>query len=62
MRFRRSVYIAQDAKAGDVLTPENLRVIRPGYGLAPKHDDSLLGRRVNRDLPKGAAMAWALIS
>jgi N-acetylneuraminate synthase len=34
---------------------------RPGYGLAPKHYDSLLGRRVNRDLAMGTAMAWAFI-
>jgi len=58
IRFRRSIYIAQDVKAGDVLTRENLRVIRPGYGLAPKHYASLLGRPVNRDLAMGTAMAW----
>ncbi|MEA1053610.1 SAF domain-containing protein, partial [Lamprobacter modestohalophilus] len=58
MRFRRSLYIAQDIQAGEVLTRENLRCIRPGFGLAPKHYDSLLGRRVNRDLLMGTAMAW----
>jgi N-acetylneuraminate synthase len=58
MRFRRSIYIAQDVKAGEVLTRENLRIIRPGYGLAPKHYESLLGRRVNRDLAMGTAMVW----
>ena len=58
MRFRRSLYIAQDIKAGEVLTRENLRIIRPGFGLAPKHFDSLLGRRVNQDLAMGTAMRW----
>lgn len=61
MRFRRSIYIAQDVLAGDVLNAENLRVVRPGYGLAPKHIDSLLGLRVNRDLSVGTAMQWKYI-
>lgn len=58
MRFRRSVYIAQDMQAGEVLTRENLRIIRPGFGLAPKYYETLLGRRVNRDLTMGTAMLW----
>jgi Sialic acid synthase len=61
MRFRRSVYIAQDVKAGEVLTPQNLRIIRPGYGLAPRYYDILLGRKVNTDLTKGTAMKWDYI-
>lgn len=60
-RFRRSLYIAADMKAGDVLTAENLRVVRPGYGLAPKYYDLLLGRRVNRDLKKGTAVDWGIL-
>jgi N-acetylneuraminate synthase len=47
-------------KAGDLLTAENLRVVRPGYGLAPKYYDLLLGRRVNRDLKKGTAVDWTV--
>lgn len=58
LRFRRSLYIAADVKEGDVLTPENLRVVRPGFGLAPKYYDEVLGRRVNRDLKMGEAMRW----
>lgn len=58
LRFRRSIYVAADLRAGDVLTRENLRVVRPGFGLAPKHYELLLGRRVNRDLPRGTAMSW----
>ena len=60
-QFRRSIYIAQDVKSGDVLTSENLRVIRPGYGLEPKYYEILLGRRINRDLPKGSAMDWSYV-
>ena len=61
MKFRRSLYIAQDMKAGDVLTPENLRNIRPGMGLPPKYYDVLLGRKVNRDVKKGTATSWKLV-
>lgn len=61
LRFRRSIYVAKDVKKGEVLTRENLRVIRPGYGLPPKHFEILLGRSVNRDLTMGTAMAWEFL-
>jgi N-acetylneuraminate synthase len=59
--FRRSLYVAQDLKAGDVLTPETMRCVRPGLGLPPKYYEILLGRRVNQDLKKGTPMAWHVI-
>ena len=59
--FRRSLYIAQDMKKGDILTKENLRAIRPGLGLAPKYYDMLLGKRVNRDVQRGTAVSWELV-
>ncbi len=59
--FRRSIYIARDLKAGDMLTPENLRCVRPGLGLPPKYYDMLLGRRGNQDVKKGTPMGWGLI-
>lgn len=58
LRFRRSLYIAADVQEGDVLTKENLRVVRPGFGLAPKYYEECLGRRVNRNLTMGTAMRW----
>lgn len=58
---RRSLYIGADMKAGDVLTPDNLRRIRPGLGLAPRHYDALLGRRVGRDIKKGTPVSWDLL-
>ena len=61
LRGRRSLYIAQDMKAGEALTPENLRAIRPGSGLEPKFYELLLGKRVNRDVSLGAPMSWDLI-
>lgn len=59
--FRRSIYVAEDLKAGDVLTPKNLRCVRPGMGLPPKYYDILLGRRVNQDVKKGTPMTWQLV-
>ena len=56
--FRRSLYIAQDLKAGDVLTKENLRVVRPGFGLPPKFYEVTLGHRVSRDMPAGTPLQW----
>ena len=58
---RRSLYIAEDLKAGDTLTPKNLRRIRPGLGLPPKYYDTLLGKAVNQDVSKGTPMGWDLI-
>ena len=59
--FRRSLYIVQDMKKGDILTRENLREIRPGLGLPPKYYDMLLGKRVNRDAQHGTAVSWELV-
>lgn len=59
--FRRSLYIAEDMKAGEILTTKNLRVIRPGDGLHPRHYDDLLGKRVSRDVKKGEAVDWGMI-
>jgi N-acetylneuraminate synthase len=59
--FRQSIYISEDVKAGEALTTENLRCVRPGMGLPPKYFDMLLGRRVNRDVKKGTPMQWELL-
>ena len=59
--FRRSLYIAEDMKKGDILTKENLRIVRPGMGLKPKYFEILLGRKVNRDLPMGTAVNLDII-
>lgn len=62
LALRRSLYLVRDLKAGDVLTRENLRAIRPGLGLPPKFIDVLLGRRVGRDVARGTPMSWELLS
>lgn len=61
LRFRRSLYICEDLKKGDILTEKNLRAIRPGMGLAPKHLPILLGKRVKKEVKLGTPMAWDLI-
>jgi N-acetylneuraminate synthase len=61
MKFRRSLYIVQDMKDGDILTPENLRCIRPGMGLPPKYYEMLLGRKVICNVSKGTATSWELL-
>lgn len=62
LAFRRSIYIAHDVMEGDVLTRENLRCIRPGLGLAPKHYESLLGQRVRQAAKAGTPMRWELLA
>ena len=61
LQFRRSLYIVEDMKKGDILTKKNLRSIRPGLGLAPKYYDVLLGKKVNQDIVKGTAVSWDII-
>jgi len=61
VQFRRSLYVTADMRAGDVFTPQNLRSIRPGYGLPPKYYDLFIGKRVGRDVKRGTPVTWELI-
>lgn len=61
MIFRRSLYVAEDMKAGEVFTPQNLRSVRPGLGLAPKYYDQVLGKTVKEDTKKGTPVSWELV-
>jgi pseudaminic acid synthase len=60
--FRRSLYIVEDIKAGEILTHKNLRSIRPGLGLPPKYLSALIGRKLKKNAYKGTAMSWDLLS
>lgn len=62
LKFRRSLYISQDMKKGDVLTPETLKSIRPGLGLPPKYYKILLGKAVKRDVKRGSPVSWELLN
>jgi pseudaminic acid synthase len=59
--YRRSLYVAEDMRAGDVFTAQNLRVVRPGEGLHPRYYEQLLGRRINRDAKRGTPISWDLV-
>jgi pseudaminic acid synthase len=58
LAFRRSIYVVRDVAAGELLTSENLRVIRPGYGLPPHLLPQVLGRPVRQALRRGTALSW----
>ncbi len=59
--YRRSIFISEDVKAGDTITKENIRVVRPALGLAPKHLDEVLGQTIKQDLKKGTPLTWDVI-
>jgi N-acetylneuraminate synthase len=61
IKFRRSLYIVEDIKAGDRLSKNNLRRIRPGYGIEPKFYQEVLNKRVKIDLKSGTALSWEMI-
>ncbi|AEG59498.1 pseudaminic acid synthase [Desulforamulus ruminis] len=61
LQFRRSLYVSNDMNKGDIFTKENLRVIRPGLGLAPKYYDVVIGKKVNQDVKKGTPVKWSLL-
>lgn len=59
--FSRSLYVAEDIKAGEIITEKNVRSVRPGYGLHPKHLAELIGKRFVKDCMKGERMDWDLV-
>jgi len=59
--FARSLYIVEDVKSGEILSKSNVRSIRPGFGLAPKHINEILGKKAKSNLEKGTPLSWNLI-
>ena len=59
--FRRSLYVVKDLKAGEALTTENVRAIRPGLGLPTKYLEQVLGKTLKRDVRRGTALGWEMI-
>lgn len=54
--FSRSIYVSSDVKAGDIIGPENIKIVRPGFGLHPKHYHEILGKKFSANLEKGDRM------
>jgi len=59
--YRRSLYVVRDVAAGEALTRDNVRAIRPGLGLAPRHLETVLGRSARRPLARGMALDWSML-
>jgi pseudaminic acid synthase len=62
VKFRRSLYFVKPLKAGDTVTPDAVRSVRPGYGLAPKHLDRVLGMTVSRDVGYATPVTWDVLA
>lgn len=61
LEFSRSLYVAEDMKAGDLIAEQNVRSVRPGFGLHPKYLNEILGKPVNRDLKKEERMKFEYV-
>ncbi|HBL6931093.1 pseudaminic acid synthase [Citrobacter koseri] len=61
LKFRRSLYVVKDVKKGEKLTSENIKSIRPGFGMAPKHYDEVIGARATVDIEAGTALSNSLL-
>jgi N-acetylneuraminate synthase len=61
VRFRRSLYVTRDIKKGDVFDASNVRSVRPGYGLAPKNYDDVIGKRCSKDIAAASALDWDMV-
>jgi pseudaminic acid synthase len=59
--FKRSIYVVKDINAGESLTIEHLRIIRPGDGLAPKYYDQVIGKKTRQNIAAGTALGWNMI-
>jgi pseudaminic acid synthase len=60
--FRRSLFVVEDIRAGDMFTENNVRSIRPGYGLHPRYLNEVLGRRAAQDIEKGTPLGWEVVA
>ncbi len=61
VKFRRSLYVIKDMKKGETFSEDNIRRIRPGYGLSPKFFDDIIGKISNQEIERGTPISWDLV-
>ena len=61
LQFRRSLYIVEDMKAGEIITERNMRAIRPGLGVSPMYYQLLIGKKIRHDVKRGMPVQWDMI-
>ena len=59
--FSKSIYVSKDVKKGETISHENIKVVRPGYGIHPKHFENILGKKFKYDVGLGTRMKFELI-
>ncbi|MBW2264510.1 MAG: pseudaminic acid synthase, partial [Deltaproteobacteria bacterium] len=62
MVFRRSLFVVSDMRQGEEFTRDNVRSIRPGKGLHPRHIEDVIGRNASQDIERGTPLSWSLVS
>lgn len=60
LKFRRSIFCSKDIKAGEIITNENVKIIRPSFGLAPKYIDDVIGKKAKTDIAFGTPINWEM--
>ena len=61
IKFRRSIYVVKNIEKGEKLTAKNIRIIRPGKGLHPKHYEKLIGKQIKINVKEGTALTWEML-
>ena len=61
IKYKRSLYVSKNVKKGDIVNEENIRIIRPGYGLNPRYYDQVIGREFKKNIVKGTPLDWKFI-
>jgi N-acetylneuraminate synthase len=61
LTYKRSIYVVKDIKAGEILTTDNIRIIRPGLGLQPKYFDLVIGKKAKVAIKRGTALSFDLL-
>ncbi|XOV79326.1 MAG: pseudaminic acid synthase [Aestuariibacter sp.] len=61
-KYRRSIYVSRDVKHGELITTQHIKIVRPAFGLAPKHKETVIGMTATQDIKAGTPLSWQLLS